>query len=106
MLIEHRFVDQCRSGRPTQDLRCRRLVAERGVRPHGIVVPPPLLDHDLGLGQRVEDLAVEQFVSEFTVERFHVAVLPRAAGFDLGGLGPDRGDPFAQRRSDELRPII
>ncbi len=27
---------------------------------------PLLLDHDLGLGQRIEDLAVEQLVSEFT----------------------------------------
>jgi hypothetical protein len=29
---------------------------------------PPSLDQHLGLAERVEDLAVEQFVSEFTVE--------------------------------------
>src|SRR5215204_6430610 len=31
-----------------------------------VVVPPPAFDHDLGLRQRVEDLAVEQFVPELT----------------------------------------
>jgi hypothetical protein len=29
-------------------------------------VPPPAFDHDLGLRQRVEDLAVEQLVVELT----------------------------------------
>ncbi len=38
----------------------RRLVTERRVRPHRIVMLPPALDDDLGLSQRVEDLAVEQ----------------------------------------------
>src|SRR5215207_9058314 len=31
-----------------------------------VVVPPPAFDHDLGLRERVEDLAVEQFVPELT----------------------------------------
>src|SRR3712207_1221837 len=31
-----------------------------------VVVPPPAFDHGLGLRQRVEDLAVEQFVPELT----------------------------------------
>jgi hypothetical protein len=36
------------------------------VRAVAVVVPPPALDHDLGLRQRVEDLAVEQLVPEPT----------------------------------------
>src|SRR3712207_7873843 len=52
------------------------------VRPDRIVVPPPGLDEDLRLAQRVEDLAVEQLVAELAVERVAVAVLPRAAGSD------------------------
>ena len=49
-----------------EDLWCRRPVAERGVRSDGVVVAPPALDDDLGFTQRVEDLAVEQFVTKTT----------------------------------------
>ena len=76
------------------------------MRSHGVVVPPPLLDHDLGLGEGVEDFAVEQFIAKLAVKGLHVAVFPRTARFDVGGLGTDRGNPFAQRSSYELRPII
>jgi len=37
------------------------------MRSHGVVVPSPLLDHDLGLSQRVEDLAIERFIAELAV---------------------------------------
>jgi len=30
----------------------------------------------------------------------------RAARLNVSGLGPDRGDPFAQRNGNELWPII
>jgi hypothetical protein len=36
------------------------------VRPNGVVVTTPALDDDLGFPQRVEYLAVEQFVSQAT----------------------------------------
>ena len=36
------------------------------MRPNGIVVTAPTLDYDLGLLQRVEDLAIEQFVTQAT----------------------------------------
>jgi hypothetical protein len=36
------------------------------VRSNGVVVPTPALDGDLGLLERVEDLAVEQLVPELT----------------------------------------
>ena len=73
---------------------------------HAVVVPPPGLDQDLGLGQAEEDLAVEQFVAQLAVEALAVAVLPRTAGLDVGGLGADRGDPFAQGDGDELRAVV
>lgn len=69
----------------------RRSVAERAVRAHGVVVAPPVLDHDPGFGQAEERLAIEQLVAELAVEAFAVAVLPGAAGLDLGGLGSDNG---------------
>ena len=40
-----------------EHLRSRSLVADRGVRPDSVVVPPPALDDDLGLAESVEDFA-------------------------------------------------
>ena len=62
--------------------RCRRPIAQRAVRPDRVVFPPPPFDQHLCFRQRVADLTVEKFITEFAVERFHVAVFPRTAGFD------------------------
>jgi hypothetical protein len=43
---------------------------------------PPALEQDLGLEQRIEDLAIEKLGAEFPVERFDIAILPRASGLD------------------------
>ena len=53
-----------------------RSVAKGAVRSDGVVVAAPLLDQDLSFAQRVEDLAVEQFIAEPGVEAFAVPVLP------------------------------
>ena len=50
--------------------------------PDDIVMPPPSLDQDLGLAQRVEVLPVEQLVAETGIEALAVAVLPRRSRFD------------------------
>ena len=42
--------------------------------PDSVVVTAPLLDQHLGLLQRVEDLAIEQFIPELSVEALVVAV--------------------------------
>ena len=42
----------------------------------------PALDQDLCLEQRIEDLAIEKLGAEFPVERFDIAILPRASGPD------------------------
>ena len=65
----------CGHGRD-EDLRCWWLVSERSVRAHGVVVPPPALDDDLRLGERVEDFPIEQFVAKPGVEALDEAVLP------------------------------
>jgi hypothetical protein len=54
----------------------------------------------------VEDLAVEQLVAELAVEALAVAVLPWAAGLDVGRRGTDRGDPGPHGLGDELGPVI
>ena len=50
------------------------------MRTDGVVVTAPAFDDDLGFTQRVEDLAVEQFVTQARIKTFDKAVLPRAAG--------------------------
>ena len=55
---------------------CRRPVSQGAVGALGVVVPPPLLDDDLGFLQGIEDFTVEQLVPETGVEAFDIAVLP------------------------------
>ena len=43
--------------------------------PDAVVVPPPLLDHDAGLLEGVEHLAVEEFIPQLRVEALAIAVL-------------------------------
>src|SRR3954468_5839 len=76
------------------------------MRAHLVVVPSPALDHDLGLAQAVEDLAVEQLVAEPGVEALDEAVLPGAARGDVGGLGTHRRDPCLDRLGHELRSVV
>jgi hypothetical protein len=48
-------------------------------------VHPPLLDHDLCLSQRIENLSVQAFVPRLPVEAFTVAILPGTPRFDSFG---------------------
>ena len=64
----------------------RREIAERAVEPLDILVLTEIFDHDPGLGEGPELLAVEAFFAEAGVERFHKAVLPRARRGDIEGL--------------------
>ena len=70
-----------------QSLRCRWAVTERGVWSDRIVVVAPLTDDDLGFFQAVEDLTVQQLVTQLAVEAFAVAVLLRTTRFNVERLG-------------------
>ena len=50
------------------------------MRADGVVVTAPAFDDNLSFPQRVEDLAVEQFVSQARIKTFDKAVLPRTPG--------------------------
>jgi len=63
--------DPCRQ----YDLRSRR-----------VVFLAPLFDEYLSFLEGVEDLSIQQFVSELPIETFTVSVLPGTAGFDVQGL--------------------
>src|SRR5437660_12263686 len=81
-------------------------VAKPCVRSDRVVVAPPAFDDDLRFAQGVEDLAVEQFVAKAGIKALDVAVLPRTAGFDVGGLGTNRGDPLLHGFGDKLWSIV
>ena len=76
------------------------------MRANPIVVTAPALDNDLRLAQCVEDLAIEQFVTQACIEAFDKAVFPRAAGSDVSGLFPDGADPFLHRLSTAVAEFL
>ena len=72
----------------------------------GVIVTAPTFDDDLSFPQRVEDFAVEQFVTQACIKTFDEAILSGAAWCDVGGLGAHGRDPILQGFSDELRTIV
>jgi hypothetical protein len=66
----------------------------------------PAFDDSFGLGEAVEDLAVEELVAKFGVEALAIAVLPRRAWLDEGRLRADRCDPLPHCFGDELGTIV
>jgi hypothetical protein len=52
------------------------------VRPYRIVFLPPGLYQDLGLLQGIENLPVEQLITQLPIEALVVTVLPRTARFN------------------------
>ena len=45
-------------------------------------------------------------VAKLRVEAFAIAVFPRAARLDIGGLGADRADPVLDCLGDELGAVV
>ena len=76
------------------------------MRPEGVVFPAVVLDDHSRFGEGPELLPVKAFVPESSVEALHIAVLPRAAGFDVDRLDPVLGEPLLHRLGDELAPVI
>ena len=86
--------------------RRRGPVIQRRVRSPGVVFLPPLLHHDLGLLQRVEDLPVQAFIPQLPIETLTIPVLPWTTWFDVQPSGPEIPQPWAQLPGDELRAVI
>src|SRR3546814_14953331 len=80
-LLCHRRLEVERSGTGRRQWRRSRFrrwrsVAKTAVGADRVVMPPPGFDQHLGLGEAVEDIAIEQFVAKRPVEAFGVDVLP------------------------------
>ncbi len=73
--------------------------------PARVVEAPPALDHNAGLGERVEDLAIEKLVTEVGVEAFDTAILSLAPRLDVGGPGANGGDPILNHLCNKLRAV-
>ena len=67
---------------------------------------PPVLDQDPCFQQGVEDLPVEQLVSELPVEGLVVAVLPGASRLNEERLGSHSAKPPTNGASRELGSIV
>ena len=76
------------------------------MRPDSVVVLTPLFDHDLCFLQRIEDLSVQQLVTQLAFERPAVAVLPGAPPRDVERRGPHATDPPAQLFSILILPAV
>src|SRR5581483_8879653 len=83
-----------------------RLVAQRAVRPDGVVFPlkPPRLLP--GVAGALELLALEELVAEAAVERLADPVLPGPARGHRDRLGALRGQPAGQGLADELAAVV
>ena len=86
-------------------LGCWRPIAECTVRPERVVLMSPALDQDLGLKQRIEDLAIEKLSAEFPIERFDIAILPWASGLDEQGAHADPTQRVSDRRRCKFRSL-
>ena len=69
-------------------------------------MPSPCLNEDLCFSKRVEDLGIEQLVSELAVEAFIVAILPWASWLDEERFNANLRQPFPYGYCRELRPIV
>lgn len=66
---------------------------------------PKRVEGGLSLLQGEEDFAVEQFITQFTVEALAITVFSRAPSFDESRLGTYGGDPVTKNNGNELGAI-
>jgi len=76
------------------------------MRSHRVVVLTPAFDNDLRLGQRVEDLPVQQLVAQLAVEALAIAVLPGTTGIDERRFRAHHSNPLPYGPDDEFRAIV
>ena len=83
----------------------RREVADGAVGTVGVVVVDPAGEHDPGLGERVELLAIKELFAEGGVEALDEAVFLGFAGINLMPLNVVIARPFKDRATGGLSSI-
>lgn len=76
------------------------------VRPGVVVVEPPAFNNGAGLGQGGEDLLIQTFVTQLSVEAFDEAVLLGVAQGDLTPIAAGAVGPFRVKPVGHFRPVI
>lgn len=71
----------------------------------GVVVFPPLFNQDLRFPQAVEDLPVQQFISELAVVAFNEAVLLGLSRRDVVPIDACILNPLEDRHAGELSAV-
>jgi hypothetical protein len=74
--------------------------------PEGFVLPSPAIGQGLCLGHGGEQLGVEEFIPELTVELLGKTVLQWGFGLDLGRGGVAALVPAPERLSNELGYVV
>ena len=85
---------------------CWRLVAQRGMRPDGVVVVAPEGQLAAGIDQAVEELLVQAFVAQAAVETLDESVLLRLARIDVVPFDAVRVGPFQDGLAGELGSVV
>ena len=84
----------------------RRLAAQRLVRPAMAVIVLPLLRFLSHLIQGAEDLRVQEFAAEPSIEAFYIGVLCRLARLDEGQGDLALFAPRIELVADELQTVV
>ena len=84
----------------------RPQIFQRRMRPRFVVIPPPPGSQDLRLQQGGKFLAVQMFVPQPAVERFHIRVLPRTPRLNVDGFDAILLEPSLHDLGDELRAVV
>jgi hypothetical protein len=82
------------------------MVGQGGVRPDGVVVPPPFFSAVSGFFQRVEPLLVEAFFPQASVERLDKGMIRRRARATESQFDAAAMCPGLERLRRELRTVV
>ena len=71
-----------------------------------VVFPSPAFNQNLRLQQSVEDLEVQQFVSELSIETLDISILPGASRFDVKRPDSHPSQPLSDNLGRKLAPVV
>ena len=84
----------------------RRQIAERAMRPDGVVIVLPDRQHFAGMGERGEQRLVQELVAQPAVEALDEGILLRLAGRDVVPFDPRLLRPAQDRHAGELGAVV